>query len=398
MLYHIIRPIFALLTASATLSAASVAAQGRPAGVITDTVKIERFAETVSVFGELIARRESRVATRIAGVADAVSVRVGDRVIEGEILAAIDSELLDIQVAIAQAELAVAEAAASTSEIQVQNARTAYQRAVNLRSNSIISDAVYEERQSALAVAVGALTEAETRVTAAKVALRRAAYDLDNSTVKAPFDGVVIAVGTEVGEFLSSGTEVARLIDIDGVEVEANVPARYVDALQEGTNVEAYTDAGGDMVLKLRATLPTEFSATRTRPVVFDVVSKEGTLAAGQSVTLNIPISAPRDVTAVPKDALIRARGGWQVFLAVDGKALPRPIQIGSALGDRYEVLSGISEGDVVVIRGNERLRPGQEIAPRPTDAAPVRSGRPGSGLASESPKPDQQAAVDTSG
>jgi multidrug efflux pump subunit AcrA (membrane-fusion protein) len=66
----------------------------------------------------------------------------------------------------------------------------------------------------------------------------------------------------------------------------------------------------------------------------------------------------------VPKDALVQGRGGWTVFVAQDGKAEPRTVQIGVALGERFEVLDGLRDGDMVVTRGNERLRPGQEIAP----------------------------------
>ncbi|MFY0691731.1 MAG: efflux RND transporter periplasmic adaptor subunit [Paracoccaceae bacterium] len=388
------RLALALLAVSAFLMPQGAEAQGRPAGVVTDTVRMERVSETVPVFGELVAGRESRVAARITGVADSVPVQVGDRVAEGDILAEIDRELLEIQVARAEADLTVAKASAATAETQVENARTAFERASSLRANSIIAEAAFEERQSALAVAEGTRAEAEARIAASRVALRRAQYDLDNATVRAPFDGIIVEVGTEVGQFVSSGTDVARLIDIDGVEVEANVPARYVDALEADVEVAARTDAGGAMTLRLRATLPTEFSATRTRPVIFEVLSKEGAPAAGQSVTLNLPISAPRDVLAVPKDALIQSRGGWQVFLAQEGKATPRTVEIGSALGDRYEVLSGLTEGDIVVVRGNERLRPGQDIAPRP-----IAGGDDGAqGQGDKKPENGQQAAATTNG
>ena len=232
----------------------------------------------------------------------------------------------------------------------------------------MISDATYEERLNALSVAKGRHAEAEARVNESKMALRRARYDLDNATVRAPFDGIVIEVGTEVGQFVGLGTEVARLIDTGDIRVEANVPARFIEALQPGQTVYGRTGSGGAVVLELRAALPTEFSSTRTRPVVFDVVSKEGIPAAGQSVTLDLPVSAARSVAAVPKDALIQSRGGWQVFIAKDGIAEPRSVEIGIALGDRYEVVSGLEAGEVVVVRGNERLRPGQQISPTPVD------------------------------
>ena len=91
-------------------------------------------------------------------------------------------------------------------------------------------------------------------------------------------------------------------------------------------------------------------------------------VAVGQSVTVQIPIGAARDVLSVPKDALVQARGGWTVFVAAEGKAQPRNVELGVALGARYEVLSGLAPGDLVVVRGNERLRPGQDIDPSPVE------------------------------
>ncbi|MDG1168163.1 MAG: efflux RND transporter periplasmic adaptor subunit, partial [Sulfitobacter sp.] len=80
-------------------------------------------------------------------------------------------------------------------------------------------------------------------------------------------------------------------------------------------------------------------------------------------LTVQVPVGAARDVLSVPKDALVQARGGWSVFVAEQDKAQPRPVTLGVPLGDRYEVLDGLQEGDLVVVRGNERLRPGQDIA-----------------------------------
>ncbi|WP_147126012.1 efflux RND transporter periplasmic adaptor subunit [Shimia ponticola] len=394
MRYLFLLCLSVMLASAANLSSA----QGRPSGVLVETVTTEQIAETISVFGEVVPGRESRVASRLSGVADLVGVETGDRVAEGDILAEINGELLRIQMAQAEANLAVAEASADTAAIAASNAETAYNRAENLRASSVIADAAYEERRSAFAVARGAKSEAEARVAAARIALRRAQYDLDNAVVRAPFDGVVIEVGTELGQFVSQGSEVARLIDTTDMEVEAAVPARFVDALRPESDVAALTDAGGAMTLKLRTALPTEFSSTRTRPVIFDVLSSAQDLAAGQSVTLQVPISEPRDVIAVPKDALTQGRGGWQVFIAQDGVAQPRTVELGQAIGDRLEVLSGLAPGDMVVVRGNERLRPGQSIAPRPAGGGgpPASEERASGRPATEEQSAVRQASADT--
>ncbi|MGB1208215.1 MAG: efflux RND transporter periplasmic adaptor subunit, partial [Paracoccaceae bacterium] len=142
--------------------------------------------------------------------------------------------------------------------------------------------------------------------------------------------------------------------------------------------VQARTDAGNTLTMTLRAILPTEFTSTRTRPVRFDLTGDTATTAVGQAVTLDLPVSAPRDMLVVPKDALVQAGGGWRVFVNDDGKASPRSVTIGAAIGDSFAVLSGLAPGDEVVVRGNERLRPGQAISTG--RGRPGGEGRPGGG------------------
>ncbi|MEM1430951.1 MAG: efflux RND transporter periplasmic adaptor subunit [Pseudomonadota bacterium] len=369
-----------LLAAASGLSLAAAPtlsqAQGGPAAVATDTVIETEMSETIAVFGEVVSGRQSRVAARVAGVAAEVPVRVGDRVDAGEVLARLDVQLFEIGLAEAQSAVDVAEAGIATVEARLDRAQKAFRRAESLRANAAIAEAQLEDRFSDLAEANGAAAEARARVEAARTALRRARYDLDNAIVRAPFDAVVLSVATELGQFINAGSEIATLLDTGAMEIEANVPARFVDALQPEQPVEARTDAGGALTLRLRAVLPTEFSSTRTRPVRFDVTEALRPVAVGQSVTLNVPVSAPRTVAAVPKDALIQAPQGWTVFVAAEGKAEPRSVEIGQALGDRFEVISGLSPGDAVVVRGNERLRPGQDIAPTPV-AEPAPGGAP---------------------
>jgi hypothetical protein len=98
-------------------------------------------------------------------------------------------------------------------------------------------------------------------------------------------------------------------------------------------------------------------------------------------VTLDVPIGAEREVVVVQKDALVQARGGWTAFVNEEGKAAPRTVVIGAALGDRFEVLSGLVAGDEVVVRGNERLRPGQVIAPI-DEGGPMVAAKAGGGYA----------------
>ncbi len=341
-----------------------VLAQGGPAAVGTDRVTTSTMSETVSVFGEVVAGRESAVAARVGGVAQGVPIRVGDRVSEGDILARLDTELLELELAQAQAQIGIAQAGIAVSAARLDRARKALDRAETLRRNSTIAEAQLEERESDFAEARGAYEEAQARITASETALGTARYRLDNATVRAPFDAVILEVSTEVGQFIPEGSQVATLIDTSALEIEANVPARYISALRADATVNALTDIGDTIALQMRAVLPTEFAATRTRPVRFELAEPTTAVAVGQTVTLDVPVSAPREVLVVNKDALVQAKGGWTVFVHENGKAVPRTVEIGVSLNNTFEVVSGLSEGDEVVVRGNERLRPGQDIAP----------------------------------
>jgi multidrug efflux pump subunit AcrA (membrane-fusion protein) len=85
-------------------------------------------------------------------------------------------------------------------------------------------------------------------------------------------------------------------------------------------------------------------------------------LAESQTVTIAVPVSDNRNALTVHKDAILKRPSGDIVFVVTDGKAQPRPITLGEAVGGRFEVVSGLKEGEEVVIRGNERVQPGMKV------------------------------------
>ena len=343
---------------------ALVAAQGRPASVQTDVLEMRAMTETITAYGEIVAVRESDVATRVAGVVNEVPIQVGSVLIQGDIVAQMDTARLGIELVAAEADLAIASAGLEISQAQADRALKAFERAQELTANASITGAQLDDRASAMAEAQGGVAQARARINAAENAINLARYNLSNATVRAPFDGIVLEVFAQPGQFATSGSSVATLLDISTMEVSANVPSRYIEGLEIGREVQGRNDAGDTLSMTLRSVLPTEFSETRTRPVRFSLAQVESSFAIGQPITLDIPIGVTRDVLAVPKDALVQARGGWTAFVNEDGKASPRTVTIGAALDDTFEVLSGLVVGDEVVVRGNERLRPGQDIAP----------------------------------
>ncbi|PWR02528.1 efflux RND transporter periplasmic adaptor subunit [Meridianimarinicoccus roseus] len=366
-------------------------AQGGPSLVRTDLVERREVAETVSVFGQVVATRESEVAVRVSGVVTEVRVETGAQVEEGAVLAVLDRELLQLELRSKQAALSEAEAGIEVAQAGLTLAERGFARVEGLRGTNAFSQGQFEDREGALARARGELAQAEARLLNAEAAADRAAYDLERAELRAPFGGTVLEVMVDPGEYVQTGAPVARLLDIHDLEIEANVPAEYVPAMAPGMVIDAALADGQPLQLTVRALLPTEYTATRTRPVRFtaDLAALGNRVAVGQSLTLNAPRDVPRTLLLVPKDAVTQARGAWSVFVHEDGKAVPRTIEIGASFGAHFEVLSGLSEGDEVVVRGNERLRPMQDIAPEPVPAREGAAGTP------DPNRPDAQADAD---
>ncbi|MDU8945233.1 efflux RND transporter periplasmic adaptor subunit [Ovoidimarina sediminis] len=344
-------------------------AQGRPAGVAVAEVTERTMAETVPVFAEVVTARDGTIAARVSGLVSEVHVLEGSKVAEGDLLTSLDTELAKIELRQAEARLAEANAGVETAKAREARLADALERIERLRDTASFSQGRFEEAQGEVFTARGQLAEAEARVHTAEANIAEVQYRLNQAEIRAPFAGTVLDVETNPGEFIASGAPVVRLLDTRALEVEASVPSVYVEALEPGATVSALTEGGTPLDLVVRAVLPLEDIATRTRPVRFVAADTEALrrAAVGQSVTVEVPAGPARELLAVPKDALVQSQGGWTVFIAADGVAEPRPIEIGAAIGAYFEVLSGLTAGDQVVVRGNERLRPGQPISPQPS-------------------------------
>lgn len=390
--------VLPIALALATLAPGFVAAQQRAAGVATDFVESREVAETLPIYGQVVASRESAVAARVGGVVVDVSVRVGDVIKEGSILASLDTELLAIDLRAAQAAASESRAGIEVARAGLLLAERGFARVEGLRDTNAFSQGQFDDREGELARARGELARAEAHLLSSEAALARAQYDFERAVIRAPFDGVVLEVGVDPGEFIQLGAQVALLIDTTAIEVEANVPSQYVANLYPEQAVTGQSDTGVKIDLIVRALLPIESSATRTRPVRFqaDLADSGSPVAVGQSVTVNVPVTEARDALLVPKDAVIQSRGAWTVFLHRDGKAVPQSIEIGESFGSEFEVLSGLKPGDEVVVRGNERLRPMQDIAPRPVRDAPPLTDQGAAGTNTPAATPEKTDAGTT--
>lgn len=360
--------------------------------VVVDAVKVEPLSRSFRVIGRLVVRQRGIVAARTRGAVSEMRVQIGDRVAAGDVLAVIDPDRLTwrrdlvlsglkeslASVGNAEARLAVARAGVKTAEARLALVRQELDRLESLRNSVAFSQARRDDKALEVRAAESGLTEAEAqvqealslidqvraRVLSAEAKLRLAEDDLANSVIRAPFAGVITLRHTEAGAFLEVGDAVVTLVNDTDLEVEADVPFDRLVGITPGVEVDFVLDDGSRHTAVVRAVGIEENPKTRTRPVRFTprFETPMTGLADGQSATLELPIGLPRDIVSVHKDALVHSQGRTIVYVVVDGAAEARPVALGVAVGQRFEVLDGLAPGDLVVVRGNERLRPGQAV------------------------------------
>lgn len=340
------------------------AAQDIVMRVRVDTVRSVPLAQTVSVIGRLVAQRRGEVAARINGPIEAYVVEVGDRVERGQLLAVLDTSSLRAARDLYAGRLSEARAAFATRKAELALARQEYARLEGLKTSAAFNQARFDDARQRVAIAQTQVGQAETAIATARADLQLAEINLENAEIRAPYAGVITDRLSEAGAYLQTGDPLVRMVGDRDMEVEAEVPFQYLAGLTPGVRLNITLDDGTRHEAEMRAMLPSENPLTRTRTVRF--VSRFGAterpLAHDQSVTLDVPLGAAEDVLSVHKDAVVKQRGEDMVYVVVDGAAQPRAVKLGAAIGSRFQVLGGLRAGDRVVVRGNERLKPGDPV------------------------------------
>ena len=337
----------------------------RIAGVQVDKVIMEPLTQTMPVLGRFVARESGVVAALTRGPVESVLVAVGDRVKKGDVIAHLVATRIKAARALQAALVSERKAQGRTAKAQLSLTQTELKRLASLRESVAFSRARHDDKVSEVAKFDSEVGEKKAAIASARAQLRLADIDLYNAKIRAPYNGVVSQKHTSPGAFLNVGDPVVTLINDDFLEIEADVPSDRLSGLSIGRVTSAKLENGQALKVTVRAIVPEENGLTRTRPVRFTPkisASAEESVAANQSVTVLLPVGVRRDVVSVHKDAVIPRGGESIVFVAKEGKAVRQALQLGDAVGNRFEVLDGLKAGDVVVVRGNERLRPGQSI------------------------------------
>lgn len=325
-----------------------------PALVVTAEVAEETVRSSLTLTGTALPDRLSTVAAEEGGRIEAVNVREGDRVAEG-------AAMVTLRPVPLQLELAEARAALREVEALLEKAVDDAGRATTLHRKGFISEEELQARQTD----EKALSRKAER---SRATVRRLQDRLERLVIRAPYDGQVIEEGTEVGEWVQEGDPVMTLADLERITIRVPVPERHIAGLNRRTEAVVRFDALPEQEFHgtVSAVIPRADAAARTFPVEVKVANAEGRILAGMLARVTFRVGEPRPALLVPKDALVSQPGGGGYVVKVEqGAAAIVPVQVLSSHGERHAVASlgpPLAAGDTIVVRGNERLRPGQRI------------------------------------
>ncbi len=326
--------------------------------------------------GYVVAQRKAAVASKATGRLEWLNVREGSQVKAGEILARLESNDVKAQMQQAAAGVRVAQANLEQGNAELKDAARALARSRDLLAQKFVSPAAHDIVVARHEKAQAALSGFKASIAVAQANLRVTEVAVEQTLIRAPFDGVVLTKNANVGDVitpfssaLGSQAAVVTMADMTTLEVEADVSEANLAKVKLGQPCEIQLDAlpGQRFRGTVQRTVPTVDRAKATVLVKVRFVDSDPRILPEMSAKVafleNEMPSGERAARTVVQPAAIVERGGATVMFVVrDGKAAQVAVKSGMKIGELVEV-TGVTAGDKVVVRPPEKLRDGSAVA-----------------------------------
>ena len=335
--------------------------------VEVDLIKVEQLNQTIPVIGSLRSKKITNIMAAVPGKIDEVLVEEGDFVKKGQLLANIDSDNYKYMVKIAVSNENKANSNYEIAKVETLNNKLDLDRMIALKNSSSFNKAKFDNLSNLNLILISKEKVALSEVKVNSQLKNIANLNLKKSQVRALYDGIIEEKLIEVGEFVSTGSKMFQLISNTSLEVIAEVPSFRTFNLSKGDQVDFSTTDGLKLSGSIRAIGKRENLKTRTVKLFLDFennVKKLGrNLVIDENVNIQIPVSQNKSSLTIHKDAILKREGLSLAYIVKDEMVEIRPLKLGEAVGNRFIVYSGVSEKEYAVIKGNERLRPGQNVS-----------------------------------
>lgn len=368
------------LAAALLIALIALLRRGAPVAVevITATTIAPSQADAVlTASGYVVAQRKAAVASKGTGRLEALYVEEGDRVQAGQVIARLEHRDVEAGLAEARARADLARAALAQAKAELYEAEVAYNRLKTLVRDTTVSRAEFDAADARYRRTVASVAEAEAGVTAAEAAVRLAEVQVENTNIRAPFDGTVLTKNADVGEvvapFASSANArgaVVSLADMGSLMVEVDVSESNVGKVRPGMPCEVTLDAlpGRRYRAAVHKVVPTVDRAKATVLTRVRFLEQDDRVLPDMSAKVTfLSRPAPEGEAALPKvvvkpEAVVNRRGRRVAFVVRQGVAWETRVELGGAMGDMVEVRQGLASGDRIVLNPPEGLKDGARV------------------------------------
>jgi RND family efflux transporter MFP subunit len=347
-------------------------------GLTVEVVPVVRLpaggSSGLAATGYVVAQRQALIASKGTGRLEYLGVKVGDRVKAGQVIARL--EHADIEALLNQtvAKLNVARARLGEAKPEFREATLNFERVKLLLEKSFVTQAEYDMAAARVQRAAAAVKSAEAAIAAAEAERQAVQVQLENTNIRAPFDGIVVKKLAEVGEVVSpmtatvrSGGSVVTIVDPASVVVDAEVSEAMIHRIQAGQSAEVHLDSvpGHRYRGEVQQVMPTADRAKATVLTRVRLLDLDDRIKPDLSAKVTFgptPGSVETDVWGVPPSAVVAREGRQVVFLVRHGVVLETSVDVGPDNGRLKAVRGPLSETDEIVVAPPADLRSGDAV------------------------------------
>ncbi len=341
------------------------------------SVSVDAGTTVLNASGYVTARRQATVSSKTAGQIIDIAIEEGMEVTAGQVLARLDASNLERSVRLAEAQTAAAGKAVLEVEAQLAEARLRQERTRRLVEEQVAGQADLDRVNGEVATFEARIERQrqDTRVSERQVEVIR--QQIEDMVIRAPFDGVITAKNAQPGEMMSpiaggagfTRTGIGTIVDMTSLEIEVDVNEAYINRVSPGQPVDAVLDSYDDWTIPARviAIIPTADRDRATVRVRIGFEELDPRILPDMGVKVSFR-SAEAEPEEAPEGLLVDAAAVFQdtgrdlVYLVRDGQVQRRAVRLGDQRGSEVFVLSGLVEGDRVVVEGPEGIEDGAEV------------------------------------
>jgi RND family efflux transporter MFP subunit len=369
---------------------------------IVAAAKVHRadLTRALAVTAEFRPYQEIDVHAKVAGYVKRIYVDVGDRVKEGQLIAVLEIPELQDEVQTAEASVSKSQEEIRRAQADLERAQSAHEVAhlaysrladvsrtrPGLVAQQEIDDALGRDRvaEAQVATSKASLSAAEQQLRVAQADREKVRTLFAYAQIKAPFTGVVTKRYADTGSMIQTGissqTQSMPLVTLaqeNLLRLVIPVPESAVSKIRLGSAVEVNVSALGKKLEGKVARFADQVDmATRTMHTEVDVPNPTGELVPGMYASASLLLTDERNALTVPVQALTRAEDSVTVFfIDKQNKLEERSIKTGIETPDQVEVVSGLQEGDLVVVGNRSQLQPGMVVQPKIISSAQTSGG-----------------------